>query len=204
MSGVYITLNMGKNMAEFLFFLLYIAAISSLLYGLWMSIPFFYGVPWVPTARDRIRWALEMVDLQEGELLYDLGAGDGRVLFMAAEVFGARAIGIEASPLQYAFTWLRIFFNGGKPNISVRRENFHQSDLSDADVVFAYLRPDQTIPMQDVLSAQLKVGARVVAVAFDFPKWKPSDFDEGYLLFTYEMPPQKGGIAAYLAEQVTL
>jgi hypothetical protein len=44
----------------------------------------------------------------------------------------------------------------------------------------------------------------VVAVAFDFPDWKPSDFDEGYLLFTYEMPPQKGGIAAYLAKQITI
>ena len=191
-------------MAKFLLLLLYIVAIFSLLYGLWRIIPFFYGVPWVPTAKDRIRRALEMVDLKDGELLYDLGAGDGRVLFMAAEVFGARAIGIEASPLQYSYTWLRIFFSGGQAQIQVRRENFHQSDLSDADAVFAYLRPDQTIPMQNVLATQLKPGARVVAVAFDFPDWKPSDFDEGYLLFTYEMPPQKGGIAAYLAKQITI
>ena len=189
---------------KILLLLLYIASIVTFIYGLWAIGPFFLKLPWVPTEKRRARRALKMANMQPGELLYDLGAGDGRILLMAAEEFGACAIGIEASPLQYAFTWLRIFFNGGKPNISVRRENFHQSDLSDADVVFAYLRPDQTIPMQDVLSAQLKVGARVVAVAFDFPKWKPSDFDEGYLLFTYEMPPQKGGIAAYLAEQVTL
>jgi len=186
---------------KILFVLLYLIAIFSLLYGLWRIIPFFYGVPWVPTAKDRIHRALEMVDLQEGELLYDLGAGDGRVLFVGEEVFGARAIGIEASPLQYAFTWLRIFFSGRQAKIQVRRENFHQSDLSDADVVFAYLRLDQTILMQDVLATQLKPGVRVVAVAFDFPGWKPSDFDEGYLLFTYDMPPQKGGLAAYLAEE---
>jgi len=88
-------------MTQFLFILLYIVAILSLLYGLWIIVPFFYGLPWVPTTRDRIRRALEMVDLKPDELLYDLGAGDGRIILMAAEEFGARAIGIEASPLQY-------------------------------------------------------------------------------------------------------
>ncbi len=188
-------------MSEFLFIILYIAAIISLGYGLWTIVPFFYGLPWVPTAKDRVRRALEMVDLQPDELLYDLGAGDGRIILMAAEEFGARAIGIEASPLQYAFIWLRIFFSGSKPKVSVRRENFYRADISDADVVFAYLTSDQAIHLQDDLERQLKPGARVVAVAFDFPEWKPNKFDEGYLLFAYEMPPQKGGTMAYFAEK---
>ena len=188
-------------MIQFLFILLYIVAILSLIYGLWTIVPFFYGLPWVPTAKDRVRRALEMVDLMPDELLYDLGAGDGRIILMAAEEFGARAIGIEASPLQYAFTWLRIFFSGNKSTLSVRRENFYRTDLSDADVVFAYLTSDQAIRLQDDLASQLKPGTRVVAVAFDFPDWKPKDFDEGYLLFAYEMPPQKGGMAAYFAER---
>ena len=188
-------------MFEFLLILLYIIAILSLFYGLWMIVPFFYKLPWVPTAQDRARRALEMVDLQPDELLYDLGAGDGRILLMAAEEFGARAIGIEVSPLQYAFTKLRFFFSGSKPKVSVRRENFYRTDLSDADVIFAYLTPKHTLRFQDDLANQLKPGARVVVVAFDFPDWKPNDFDEGYLLFAYEMPPQKGGMAAYFAEK---
>ncbi|MCP4141749.1 MAG: hypothetical protein GY755_15995 [Chloroflexi bacterium] len=192
---------------QILFIILYIVAILSLIYGLWMIVPFFYRLPWVPTAKDRARRALKMVDLKPNELLYDLGAGDGRILFMAAKEFGARAIGIEASPLQYAFTWLRIFFKGRHPfghrqaQIQVRHENFFQTDLSDADVIFAYLTPKLTIRFQDDLAKKLKPGARVIAVAFDFPDWKPSDFDERYLLFTYDMPPQKGGMAAYLAEK---
>ncbi|MBT3189527.1 MAG: class I SAM-dependent methyltransferase [Anaerolineae bacterium] len=187
-------------MIKFLFIILYFVSILSLIYGLWTIVPFFYGLPWVPTAKDRVRRALEMVGLKPDELLYDLGAGDGRIILMAAEEFGARAIGIEASPLQYAFTWLRCFFSGSKSKVSVRRENFYRTDLSDADVVFAYLTSDQAIRLQDDLAAQLKPGARVVAVAFDFPDWKPNDFDEGYLLFAYEMPPEKGGMAAYLVE----
>ena len=153
------------------------------------------------TTRDRIRRALEMVDLKPDELLYDLGAGDGRIILMAAEEFGARAIGIEASPLQYLFTKLRIHFSGSKSKVSVRRENFYRTDLSDADVIFAFMTSDQVVPLDYDLVRQLKSGARVVTVSFDFPDWKPNDFDEGYLLFAYEMPPQKGGMPAYLAER---
>ena len=188
-------------MTKVLFIILYIASILSLGYGLWSIIPFFYRLPWVPTAKNRARRALEMVDLQSDELLYDLGAGDGRIILMAAEEFGARAIGIEVSPLQYWFTKLRILFNGSKSKLQARRENFYKSNLSDADVVFAYLTPQHTVRFQDALAAQLKAGTRVVAVAFDFPDWKPMDIDDGYLLFAYEMPPKKGGIAAYLADR---
>ena len=188
-------------MSQLLFILLYIISILSLIYGLWLIVPIFYGLHWIPTAHDRARRALEMVGLQPDELLYDLGAGDGRIILMAAEEFGARAIGIEASFLQYLFTKLRISFSGSKPNISVCREDFYRTDLSDADVVFAYLTPAHAIRFQDDLAKQLKPGARVVAVAFDFPDWKPNDFDEGYLLFSYIMPPQKGGMAAYFAEK---
>ena len=171
------------------------------MYGLWSIIPFFYGLPWVPTELKRARRALEIVNLKPDELFYDLGAGDGRVILIAAEEFGARAIGIEASPLQYLFTRAKIFFSGSKSKLHVRYENFRKSDLGDADVVFAYLTPKLTIRFQDELAAQLKSGARVVAIAFDFPDWKPIDFDDGHLLFTYKMPPQKGGFTAYLADQ---
>ena len=186
---------------KILFLLIYTAAILVLVYGAWLIVPFFYQLPWVPTQKDRARKALQMAKLKPGETLYDLGAGDGRILLLAAEEFVAKAIGVEASPLQYLFTAARCFFSGSRSNIRVRRENFYTSDLSDADVVFAYLTSDQVIRLQDNLAAQLKPGARVVSVAFDFPDWKPKDFDEGYLLFVYEMPPQKGGLAAYFAEE---
>ena len=188
-------------MNGFLFALIYLIAILSLFYGLWMVIPFFYGLPWVPTARDRARRALEMAKLAPDELLYDLGAGDGRILFIAEAEFGARAIGIEASFLQYLFIKARIFFKGKQAKIHARRENFYHAELRDADVVFAFLTSGEVIRIQEKLEKELKPGSRVVAVSADFPAWKPIAFDEGYLLFLYEMPPQKGGLAAYFAEK---
>ena len=65
---------------------------------LWILVPAFYGLPSKPTKSERIRKALQLVDLKQDELLYDLGAGDGRVLFMAAKEFGAQAVGVEIGP----------------------------------------------------------------------------------------------------------
>ena len=124
------------------------------------------------------------------------------VLLMAAEEFGAQAVGVEASPLQFAFTWLRCFFSGSRPNIRVRRENFYKADFSDADVLFAYMTPDHAIRFQDKFVEKLKPGARVVMIAFDFPDWKPTIIDQNELIFVYEMPPQKGGVMAYLADRI--
>ncbi len=180
---------------------LYLLAFAFILYGLWVIVPFFYGLPWVPTEMGRARRALEMTHLQPGELLYDLGAGDGRILFLAAEEFGARAVGIEASFLQAKFIAARIRRKGTQAEVQVRRENFYQADISDADVVFAYLTSDQAIRLQDKLEEQLKPGARVVAVAFDFADWKPNAFDDENLLFMYKMPVEKGGLTAYLVNQ---
>jgi SAM-dependent methyltransferase len=188
-------------MLRLLLSLLYLVAFLSLLYGLWMLIPFLYGLPWVPSRKDRIRRALEMADLKEGELLYDLGAGDGRVLFIAAEEFGARTVGIEASILQYWFIKARILFGGKQAEIQVRRENFFHADFSEADVVFAFLTSKEVALLQEKLQKELKAGARLVAVSADFSEWKPIEFDERHLLFLYEMPPQKGGLIAYLAER---
>lgn len=184
-----------------LFWLLYLASFIAFFYGLWAIVPFFYKLPWVPTEKSRARRALEMAKLKPDEVLYDLGAGDGRILLLAAEQFGAKAVGIEASPLQYLFTAARCYFSGSRQNIRVRRENFYKADFSDADVLFGYMTPDHAIRFQDKFVTQLKPGARVVMIAFDFPHWMPSDVDRDALIFMYEMPPQEGGLSAYLLKK---
>ena len=189
------------NISKFLFAFVYIAAILSIFYGLWKFIPFFYKPPWISTAQNRARRALEMVNLQSGELFYDLGSGNGGIILMAAEEFGARAVGIEKRYFPYLLTKIKLILNGSKPNIKVRHENFHQTDLSNADVIFAYLTPDQTNYLQRNLENQLKEGARVVTITYNFPNWKPNDFDETHLIFGYKMPHQEGGLAAYLLER---
>ena len=59
-----------------------VGLILLLVLGLWILVPSLYGLPWIPTREKRIRRALDLAKLQPGETLYDLGAGDGRVLLM--------------------------------------------------------------------------------------------------------------------------
>lgn len=162
-----------------------------LLGGLWLVIPALYGVPWVPTRAKRIRKALQLAKLEAGETLYDLGAGDGRVLLMAVKEFGARAVGIEIGPVQCALGWLRILLSGSRRKARVRCGNFYRTDVTEADVVFVYLTSSQTTRLQKKLVRDLRAGTRVVSVAADFPDWQPEFVDREMLVFVYQMPPQE-------------
>ena len=164
-------------------------------------VPLAYGLPPTPTQPGRIRKALKLVNLQPGETLYDLGSGDGRVLVMAAKDFEAQAVGIEAGPVQCVQAWLNALFNGVSSQVRVKRGNFFKSDLSEADVVFAYLTSNYVPRLEAQLIEQLKPGARVVTISFDFPNWEPAAFDKRELIFMYTMPPTAGDLGSYLQKQ---
>ena len=171
------------------FYLIGLGLVFLLISGLWLIVPALYGVPWVPTREKRIRKALQLAKLQPGEKLYDLGAGDGRVLIMAAKEFGAQAVGIEIGPVQCVVGWLRILFSGSRQKVQIRCANFYKSDVSDADVVFIYATSSQTSRLLPLLERQLRPGARVVSIAADFSVWQPNAVDREALIFMYEMPP---------------
>lgn len=160
-----------------------------LICGLWLIVPALYGVPWIPTRERRIRKALKMARLQPDETLYDLGAGDGRVLIMAAREFDAKGVGIEIGPVQCALGFLRIWFSGSRHKIRMRCANFIRTDISEADVVYLYLTSSHTLRLRDKLMGELRSGTRVVTVAEDFPGWQPREIDRESLIFVYEIPP---------------
>ncbi|MCC6300814.1 MAG: class I SAM-dependent methyltransferase [Anaerolineales bacterium] len=165
---------------------------------LWVFIPALYGLPSRPTHPDRIRKALRLANLQPDETLYDLGAGDGRVLLIAAEEFAARAVGIEVGPVQCTLIWLRVAASGFGNKIQLKWGNFFTANLKDADVVFIYATSRQMPRLASRLANQLKIGARIVCISADFPEWEPSLFDEPSLIFVYEMPPKEGSLMTYM------
>jgi len=165
---------------------------------LWILVPALYGLPPVPTKPERIHNALKLAKLQSNEVVYDLGAGDGRVLLIAARDFRAKAIGIEIGPIQCALIWLRVVASGFGNQIQIRWGNFYKTDLRDADIVFVYATSQEVVKLAPHLEKQLKEGARVISISADFPEWEPSAFDNRDLIFVYEMPPTKGNISSYL------
>src|SRR6266542_3847708 len=168
---------------------------------LWILIPAFYGLPSVPTKPERIRKALKLANLQPNEILYDLGAGDGRVLLIAAREFGATAIGIEVGPIQCVWIWLRAVTSGFENQVKVKWANFYKINLQDADLVFIYATSKEAMKLTALLEKQLKLGARVISISADFPEWEPQEFDSHQLIFVYKMPPRKGNLGTYLAQR---
>jgi len=167
---------------------------------LWFLVPMIYGRPSIPTRPERVRKALKLANLQPNEVLYDLGAGDGRGLFIAAREFGARAVGIEAGPIQFAWIWLRLVAGGFRNQIQVRWANFYKVDLHEADVVFFHATSKEVARLAPRLE-QLKKGTRVVSISADLPEWEPSAFDNSNLIFVYEMPPTMGSLTSYMLKK---
>jgi len=169
---------------------------------LWILVPALYGLPSKPTKPDRIRKALQLVDLKQGETLYDLGAGDGRVLLIAAKEFGAKTIGIEIAPVQILLIRLRIILSGLRDRVQIRFWNFYKTGLEDADVVFIYATLQELMKLAPHLKKRMKPGSRLVSISADFPAWEPSMFDEQNLIFLYDMPPKEGSLTTYMLKNM--
>jgi hypothetical protein len=168
---------------------------------LWILVPALYGLPPVPTNQNRIRKALQLANLQPDETLYDLGAGDGRVLLTAVREFNAKAVGIEIGPIQCALIWLRVVASGFGNRIQVKWGNYLKADLSQADVVFLYATSKEVLRVAAYLEKQMKPGSRLVSISADFPEWEPSTIDERELIFVYDMPPKPGSLTTYLLKK---
>ncbi len=142
------------------------------------------------------------MNLQPNEILYDLGAGDGRVLLIAAKEFSAKAVGIEVGPIQCALIWLRVVASGLSNKIQIRWGNFFKTDLSKADVVYIYATSTEVAKLAPYLEKQMKQGSRVVSISADFPEWEPSTFDDHDLIFVYDMPPKEGSLTTYMLKNM--
>ncbi len=168
---------------------------------LWIFVPILSGLPWIPTHRQRIHKALEMSELRPGEILFDLGAGDGRVLVLAARQYGAHAVGIELSPAHCVLAWLRALLSRVLDRVSIRWGNFYKMDLEEANVVFAYLTPDHASRLRPQLEKQLHHGARVVTISADMDGWEPAAFDSTDLIFLYRIPTTPGCLGSFMAKR---
>jgi len=145
------------------------------------------GAPWVPTHRDIVDRMLRMAAVRPGELVYDLGCGDGRVLVAAARHFGARAVGVELDLGRYLWSVLTITLLGLWGRVRLIRADLFDVDLSSADVVFAYLLQDTNDRLKDKLRNELRPGARIVSNTFHFSGLPLARMDDELRLYLYRI-----------------
>ncbi|MFQ6095541.1 MAG: SAM-dependent methyltransferase, partial [Candidatus Bathyarchaeia archaeon] len=129
--------------------------------------------PFVASPLPVIRRSLTLADLKPKEVLYDLGAGDGRTLIMAAQEFGALGVGIELRHDLVKQAHSKILKLGLDNVVKVIHDDIFKVDLSPADVVYMYLTTSANEKVRPKLETELKRGARVVSHDYEIIGWKP-------------------------------
>jgi SAM-dependent methyltransferase len=131
-------------------------------------------VPYVPTPQEVVDGMLKLGQVRKGDVLYDLGCGDGRIVISAAKQYGARGLGIDIDPVRIQEARLNAEKAGVSKQVEFRQGDLFRADFSPATVVTLYLLPDINRKLRPQLWRQLKVGTRVVSHAFDMgDEWPP-------------------------------
>ena len=141
-----------------IFFLLFILS--------WVWPPDSPWAPWWRTSKEVARAMCKLSKIKKGELIYDLGSGDGTALMVAAKEFGAKGIGIEIDPVRYFISKILLKNNGVSGRVKVTRKNFFDQNLKDADVIFVYLVPRALDKLLPKFKKDLKKGTRIVSYVY--------------------------------------
>ena len=146
-------------------------------------------VPFVPSPPEVVEKMIELASVKPGDLVYDLGSGDGRIVIAAAQT-GARAIGFEIDGDLIKESRAHIQKAGVQARAEIRDQDLLTVDLSAATVVTMYLFPDVNLQLRPKLLAQLKPGARVVSHAFDMGDWPPDRHEQilGRNIYLWTIP----------------
>lgn len=166
-----------------LFIVLTVILVGSVVYVTGLFVGPLFGAPYVSSDPDYGVNMVRLSRMQPGQHVADLGCGDGRIVRAFANQ-GAHAVGYEINPL---LVWYARWNTRGTRRTGSARimlDNFMVRDLSQYDVITAYLMPPIISKLEQKLFAELKPGARVISIAFPFPNWKPI-IQEGRL-FVYE------------------
>ncbi len=132
-------------------------------------------VIFVPTPQAVVDTMLKMADVKSGEMVYDLGCGDGRIVITAARDFGARGIGVDIDPKRISESRENATKAGVTDRVQFRQTDLFTMNFADADVVMLYLLPALNVRLRPRILDELKPGTRVVSHAFMMGEWEPDE-----------------------------
>ena len=130
-------------------------------------------VPFIPTPLKVVKAALELAKVGPGDVVYDLGSGDGRVVVLAAKLYGAKAVGVEIDEALVLLSQMKVKEEKLEDKVKILKKDFREVNLDDATVVYLYIYYDV---IRDVLMDKLrslKPGTRVVTLEIPVPGWMP-------------------------------
>lgn len=130
------------------------------------------NAPYVKTPPEVVTAMLKAAEVKPGDVVYDLGCGDGRIVIAAVREFGARGVGVDLYPEHLAEARENARKAGVEARVEFREQDLFDTDLSKATVVTLYLLPELNLALRPKLLAELKPGTRIVSHAFDLGDWK--------------------------------
>ncbi|MCW4025694.1 MAG: methyltransferase domain-containing protein [Candidatus Bathyarchaeota archaeon] len=133
--------------------------------------------PFVPSPICVVERMLKIADLKAGEILFDMGSGDGRTLLMAAKDFGARGVGIELREDLAKRAMGSVEENNLSNRITIVNGDMFTVNLTSADVVFLYLTTSANERIKPKLERELKKGVRVVSHDYEVIGWRPEKIE---------------------------
>jgi len=151
-------------------------------------------VPFVATPPEVIDRMLEMARIQRGDVIYDLGSGDGRIIIRAAQKYGVRGVGIEIDSDLVRKAQENARRQGVEHLVEFRAQDALAVDVSSASVVTLYMLPEFNAKLRPLFDRQLKPGSRVVSHDFEIQGWVPErvekikgDFFHDHTILLFEV-----------------
>ncbi len=138
---------------------------------------------------------LMLASVRKGDVLYDLGSGDGRIAITAARLYGVRAVGIDINPERIDRANDNARKSGATSLVSFRNEDLFEANIAEASVVTLYLLPSLNEKLRPKLLRDLRPGARIVSHAFLMGDWKPEQQIQvgGQSIYLWTVPDRGAG-----------
>lgn len=136
---------------------------------------------------------LRIANVRSGDVVYDLGSGDGRIVIEAAKRFGTRGVGVDINPKAVAVARENAIAAGVEQLVTFYHGDLFDADISEATVVMLYLFAEMMLRLRPKLLRELPDGARIVSHDFDFGRhWPPDDkYDFGTdAIYMWRVPPR--------------
>lgn len=150
-------------------------------------------VIFVPTPQAVVDGMLAIANVRDGDVLYDLGSGDGRIPITAAKKFKIKATGIDIDPERIKEARANAVAAGVTDEVSFRQEDLFKTSFADATVITLYLLPSLNEKLRPRLLAELKPGTRIVSHDFLMGDWQPEKSQEiaGKMVHFWTIPARK-------------
>jgi len=155
-------------------FIIFFSIVLLLIVLLFINWSYGKDAPYYPIEPDTVFRALEMVNPQKSDIIYELGSGDARNIIGATLKYHCRAVGVEINKLRVYYSRFWIWILRLSSQIQIVHQDVFKVDLSPATIIITYLLPETHQKLKEKLTKELKPGIKILAIAFPIDNWTPT------------------------------